>query len=225
MKGNGTANPISNVPHDKTAKGEKGMEQLPVANESVLKGIGDHLATKLEGLAKPNQDPKQRHNSDGPKFHGGINMKGESVILPPSDITLPTWSPALPVKGCGKAKSISNFPDTAALALEKSSAIAKDYLGGQMKKLREVTIASILPRPERIFTPILGQKGSGGPWPHVSIPISAPHGVLCSKTTISSGFSPREKSLNTVICALGRKGDQGTMLGARSLTRHCLGRV
>ena len=90
VKGNGTANPISNVPHCKTAKGTNGKEQFPVANESVLKGIRYHLATKLEGLAKPNWDPKQRHNSDGLECHGGINMKGESLILPPSDITLPT---------------------------------------------------------------------------------------------------------------------------------------
>ena len=61
-----------------------------MANESVLKGIGDHLAMKLEGLAKPNWDPKQRHNSDGPECHGGINIKGESLILKPSDIPLPT---------------------------------------------------------------------------------------------------------------------------------------
>ena len=93
------------------------------------------------GLAKPKWDPKQRHNSDGPECHGGINIKGESLILTPSDIPLPTWSPALPVKGYGKAKSRTNFPETVALNLEKSCAIAKDYLGGQMKKLGDVTIA------------------------------------------------------------------------------------
>ena len=123
------------------------------------------MATKLEGLAKPTWNPKQRGNSDGPECHAGINMRGESPILPPSDISLPTWSPALPVKGYGIASPISNFPEKVALALEKSSAKAKDYLGGKMKQLGEVTIASILPRPERSPTPILGQKGSGDPRP------------------------------------------------------------
>ena len=215
VKGYGIANPISNVPPSKTAKGAKGIEQLHVANGSVPKRIGDHLATKLEGLTEPNWDPKQKHDSDGPECHGGINMKGESLILPPSDITLSTWLTAPPVKGYGIANPISNFPEKVALALEKSSTIANDYLGGKMKQLGDVKIASILPQPERIPTPILGKKGSGDPRPHVSIPISAPHGALCSKTTISSGFSPREKSLNTVICTLGRKGDRGTMLGAK----------
>ena len=59
-----------------------------------------------------------------------------------------------------------------------------------MKQLGDVKIASILPRPEMIPTPILGQKGSGDPRPHVSIPRSAPHGALCSKTTISRGLLP-----------------------------------
>ena len=142
-------------------------------------------------------------------------MRGKSLILPPSDISLPTWSPALPVKGYGIASPLSNFPEKVSLALEKSSTIAKDYLGEQMEKLGDVTIASILPRPERIPTLILGQKGSGDTWPHVSIPISAPHGALCSKMTISGRSSPREKSLTKVICTLGRNGDQGTVLGAK----------
>ena len=59
-----------------------------------------------------------------------------------------------------------------------------------MKQLGDVKIASILPRPEIIPTPILGQKGSGDPRPHVSIPRSDPHGALCSKTTISRGLLP-----------------------------------
>ena len=117
-------------------------------------------------------------------------MRGESLILPPSDISLPTWSPALTVKGYGIASPISNFPEKVALALEKSSAKAKDYLGGKMKQLGDVNITSILPRPERILTPIIGQKGSGDPRPHVSIPRSAPHGALCSKTTIPRGLLP-----------------------------------
>ena len=49
----------------------------------------------------------------------------------------------------------------------------------------------------------------------MSIPISAPHGALSSKITISGGSSPREKILTMVICTLGRNGDQGTMLGAK----------
>ena len=118
---------------------------------------------KRKGLAKPNWDLEPRHNSDGPECHGGRNMKGESLIPLPSDITRPIRSPALPVKGNGKAKYVSNFPETVAHALEKSCTIAKDYLGGQMKKLGEVTIASILPRTERIPTLIIGQKGSGDP--------------------------------------------------------------
>ena len=130
-------------------------------------------------------------------------------------MTLPTWSPALQVKGYGIASPIRNFPEKVALALEKNSAIAKDYLGGKMKQLGDVNIASILPRPESIPTPILVQKGSGYPRPHVSIPSSAPHGALCSKTTISRGFSPREESLTTSICTLGRNGDLHTMLGAK----------
>ena len=159
-------------------------------------------------------------------------MTGESLILPPSDITLPTRSHAEPVKGKGESKSnypigkalvigvtrtesISNFPETMAHALEKSITINKDYLGGQIKKLGEVTIASIIPRPERITTLIIGQKGGGDPCPHVSIPISALHGALCSKTTISGSSPPRENSLTKVICTLGRNGDQGTMLGAK----------
>ena len=142
-------------------------------------------------------------------------MRGESLILPPSYMTLPTWSPALPLKGCGIASPISNFPEKVALALEKISAIAKDYLGGKMKQLGGVKIAYILPRPERVPTPILGQKGSGDPRPHVLIPSSAPHGALFSKTTISRGFSPREKSLATGICTLGRNGDLRTMVGAK----------
>ena len=84
-----------------------------------------------------------------------------------------------------------------------------------MKQLGDVKIASILPRPEIIPTPILGQKGSGDPRPHVSIPSSAPHGALCSRTTISRGFSPRYDSLTTGICTLGRNGDLRTMVGAK----------
>ena len=86
----------------------------------MLKSNGDTLVIKLTGLAKPNWDLETRHNSDGPEYHRGRNMKGESLILPPSDITLPTWSPTLLVKGYGKAKSISNIPETVALALEKN---------------------------------------------------------------------------------------------------------
>ena len=55
----------SNFPHEKNAKGAEEVEQLPVANESLLKSNGDHLATKLEGLAKPNWDLEPRHNSQG----------------------------------------------------------------------------------------------------------------------------------------------------------------
>ena len=119
VKGCGMASPNSNVPPSKTVNGAKGKEQLPVDNESVPTSTGDHLAANLEGLAKPTWDPKQRDNSDGPEFHGGINMRGESLILPPSDIYLPTWSPALPVKGYGIASPLSNFPEKVSLALEK----------------------------------------------------------------------------------------------------------
>ena len=72
-------------------------------------------------------------------------MKGERLILSPSDIALPNRSPTLLVKGNGKAKSISNFPETVVLALEKSCAIAKDHLGGNMKQLGDVNISSVLP--------------------------------------------------------------------------------
>ena len=69
------------------------------------------------------------------------------------------------MKGYGIASPISNFPEKVALALEKSSVIAKDYLGGKMKQLGDVKIASILPRRERIPTPILGQRVVGIPGP------------------------------------------------------------
>ena len=100
--------PSINFPPSKTANGAKGKEQLPVENESLPTSIGDKLATKLEGLAEPNWDPKQRDNSDGPECHGCINMRGERLILPPSDMILPTWSPALQVKGYGIANPTSN---------------------------------------------------------------------------------------------------------------------
>ena len=66
-------------------------------NESVQKRIGDELATKLEGLAKTNWDPKQWGNSDG------LNV---------SEISLPTWSHASMVKGSGIASPNSNVPNS-----------------------------------------------------------------------------------------------------------------
>ena len=75
--------PRSNFPPCKTAIGAKGKEQLPVDNESMPTSTGDHLATKLKGLAKPTWDPKQRGNSDGPECHGGINMGAKALSCHP----------------------------------------------------------------------------------------------------------------------------------------------
>ena len=208
VKGSGIASPNVNVPNRKTANGAKGKEQLPVDNESMPTGTGDHLATKIEGLAMPIWDPQQKSNSDGLECNLGLNW-------PTSDISLPTWSSALPLKGYGIASPISNFPEKVALALEVSSTKAKDYLEEKMKQLGDVKIASILTRPERILTPpLIGQKGCGDPRPHVLIPSSAPHGALCSKTTFSGAFCPRVNSQTKGICTLGRNGDLCTMVGA-----------
>ena len=105
--------------------------------------------------------------------------------------------------------------ETMVHALGKSITIAKEYIGGHIKKIGEVEIASILPRPERIPTLIIGKKGSGDPWPHVSNLISATHGALCPKKTISGSSPPREDSQTKIFCTLGRNGDQGTLLGAK----------
>ena len=125
VKVSGIASPNINVPNSKTANGAKGKEQLPVDNESVPTITGDELATKLEGLATPIWDPQQKSNSDGPECHLGLNW-------PTSDIFLPTWSFALPLKGYGIASPIKKFPEKVALALEVSSTKAKDYLGEKM---------------------------------------------------------------------------------------------
>ena len=105
--------------------------------------------------------------------------------------------------------------ETMVIALVKSSTKAKDYIGGQIRKLGEVAVASILPRPERIPALIICQKGSGDPWTHVLIPSSAPHGALCPKSNIPGGSSPREYSQTKVFYTLGRNGNQGTLLGAK----------
>ena len=74
----------------------------------------------------------------------------------------------VPVKGPASsylpiAVEIEKAKETMVHALGKSSIIAKDYIGGQIKKLGEVAVAYILPRPERIPNLINGQKGSGYP--------------------------------------------------------------
>ena len=74
----------------------------------------------------------------------------------------------VPVKGPASsylpsAVEIEKAKETMVHALGKSSIIAKDYIGGQIKKLGEVAVAYILPRPERIPNLINGQKGSGDP--------------------------------------------------------------
>ena len=92
-----TTKPRSNFPPCKSAYGEKGEEQFPVDNESMQKRIGDELATKLKGPAKPNLDPKNVCNSDGQNV---------------SDISLPTWSPLLMVKGSGIASPNVNVPNS-----------------------------------------------------------------------------------------------------------------
>ena len=126
VKGSGIASPNVNVPNSKTAYGAKGKEQLPVDNESVPLGTGDHLATKLKGLDMPISDPHHKINSNGLECHIGLNW-------PTSDISLPTWSSALPLEGYGIASTISNFLENLALALEASSTKSKDYIGGKMK--------------------------------------------------------------------------------------------
>ena len=103
VKGIGIASPNVNVPNSKTANGAKGKKQLPVDNESVPTVTGYHLATKLEGLAMTIWDSQQKSNSDGPECHLVLNW-------PTSDISLPTWSSALPLKGYGIASPKSNFP-------------------------------------------------------------------------------------------------------------------
>ena len=50
----------------------------------------------------------------------------------------------------------------------KGGTLAKNYIGGQIRKIGEVAKVTIIPRPDKIPTLIIGQKGSGGPWPHVS---------------------------------------------------------
>ena len=49
----------------------------------------------------------------------------------------------------------------------------------------------------------------------MSIPSFAPYGVLCPKSTISGGSTPRYNSQNKVFATLGRNEDQGTILGAK----------
>ena len=74
-------------------------------NESVPSGTGYHLDTKLKRLAMPIWDPQHKSNSDGLECHPGLNW-------PVSDISIPTWSPALPLKGYGIASPISKYSET-----------------------------------------------------------------------------------------------------------------
>ena len=72
--------------------------------------------------------------------------------------------------------------------MEKVGTLAKNYIGGQIRKIGEVAKVNIIPRPDKILTLLIDQEGSGGPHPHVSIPFNTPHGSLSQKTTISGGF-------------------------------------
>ena len=65
VKRSGIASHNVKLPNSKTANGEKGKEQLPVDNESVPSGTGDHLATKLKKMAMPIWDSQLKSNSDG----------------------------------------------------------------------------------------------------------------------------------------------------------------
>ena len=124
VKRSGIASPDVILPNSKTAIGAKGKEHLPVDNESLPSGTGDHLATKLKKMAMPIWDSQHKSNSDGLACHPGLNW-------PVSDINLPTWSPALPLKGYSIASPISNLPEKLAIALEASSTKTKDYIGGK----------------------------------------------------------------------------------------------
>ena len=103
---------------------------------------------------------------------------------------------------------------------EKGGTLAKDYICGQTRKLGEVAKVTIIPWPDKISTIINGQKVSGGPWPHVSIPFNTLHGALSQKPTISGGSSLRETRQTKVSANLGRKGDRGTLLGAKILNEN-----
>ena len=101
--------------------------------------------------------------------------------------------------------------------VEKGGTIAKHFIGGQIRKIGEVAKGNIIPRPDKAPTLIIGQAGSGGPRPHVSIPINTPHGVLSQKKTDSVGSPLRETRQTKGAAILGRNGDSGTQLGAKIL--------
>ena len=73
----------------------------------------------------------------------------------------------------------------------KGGTLAKNYIGGQIRNIGEVVEVTILPRPDKIPTLIIGEKGSVDPRPCVLISFNTPHGALIQKPTISGGFSIR----------------------------------